>query len=149
MSKHFVSVDTQSVNETVQQFENVAGLGVSASVDGHTWLIGSREWMQRNKIESDEVSSLASEWSTEAKSLVYVAKGNSLMALFAVADPIKQDSPKAIEGFLDLGLKVVLLSGDNQITAQAIASHVGIDDVIAEVKPEEKKRCDCTVASRR
>ncbi|MAY41396.1 MULTISPECIES: copper-translocating P-type ATPase [unclassified Neptuniibacter] len=139
MSKHLVSVDTQSVNETVQQFENVAGLGVSASVDGHTWLIGSREWMQRNKIESDKVSSLASEWSTEAKSLVYVAKGNSLMALFAVADPIKQDSPKAIEGFLDLGLKVVLLSGDNQITARAIASHVGIDEVIAEVKPEEKK----------
>ena len=139
MSKHLVSVDTQSLNEIVQQFENVAGLGVSASVDGHTWLIGSREWMQRNKIESHEVSPLASEWSAEAKSLVYVAKGHSLMALFAVADPIKQDSPKAIEGFLDLGLKVVLLSGDNQITARAIARHVGIDEVIAEVKPEEKK----------
>lgn len=125
--------------ENVQAFESITGLGVSASTGGSAWIIGSLALMQRNDVDCESVFSKASIWASQAKSLVYVARDKKLVALFAITDPVKHDSEKAINELLHSGLKVVLLSGDNQLTATAVAKQVGIEHVISEVKPEEKK----------
>ncbi len=123
----------------VEDFKSHPGLGVSALVTGEPWYIGNEAWMNQQGIDCSELKQASSRCSEEAKSLVYVATQAGLVALFAVADPVKQDSASAISELRDAGLKVILLSGDNRSTAEAIASQVGIAEVIAEVKPDQKQ----------
>jgi Cu+-exporting ATPase len=123
----------------VEDFKSHPGLGVSALVDGESWYLGNEAWMNKQGVDCAELKQVSSRCSEEAKSLVYVATQAGLVALFAVADPVKQDSASAISELRGAGLKVILLSGDNRSTAEAIASQVGITEVIAEVKPDQKQ----------
>ena len=123
----------------VDDFQSHPGLGVSALVDGEPWYLGNEAWMNKQGVDCSELKQVSSRCSEEAKSLVYVATKTGLVALFAVADPVKQDSASAISELQGAGLKVILLSGDNRSTAEAIASQVGITEVIAEVKPDQKQ----------
>lgn len=124
----------------VAEFESEPGYGIRCQSDLGEVLIGNRAWMERSEVELVQVQALAEAWSGDAASLVYVAVAGKLQALFGISDPLKQDSIAAVAGMQKAGLKVVLLSGDNQRTAEAVAKKAGISDVIAEVLPEQKQQ---------
>ncbi|MCP4596965.1 heavy metal translocating P-type ATPase [Neptuniibacter sp.] len=126
-------------NQAITDFESLAGAGIRAGTAQGEILVGNAALMESEAVLLAESDDLAVNWSEQAKSLAYVALNKKLVALFAIADPVKQDSSEAIEELQDSGFKVVLLSGDNQRTADAIARQVGITDVIAEVKPDQKQ----------
>jgi Cu+-exporting ATPase len=94
--------------------------------------------MQANRIDCDMSQADAQALADKAQTLIYVARNEQLAGLVAVADPIKADSAKAIQRLHAIGMKIVMLTGDNQRSAEAVANQVGIDEVIAEVQPQDK-----------
>lgn len=119
-------------------FESVTGMGVKGVIDGETIFVGNRAFMRANQVpyETHENDLIALEES--AKTAMLIAKGNTLIGLVAVADPIKSDSAKTIQALEAMGIKTAMITGDNQRTATAIAKQVGITLVIAEVLPDGK-----------
>jgi len=122
----------------VEQFIATAGQGVSGEVLGQQVRVGNLRFMQVNGIACEASQPDAQRMADAAQTLIYVARNDQLAGLIAVADPIKADSAKAIQRLHAIGLKVVMLTGDNQLTARAVANQVGIDEVIAEVQPQDK-----------
>jgi Cu+-exporting ATPase len=122
----------------ISKFASHSGAGVSANTELGTVRIGNAEWLSSCGVNLDDLKDQATQWSKEGKSLAFVAVDTLPVALFAISDPLKDDSVEAIQQLQQSGLEVVLLSGDNRITAEAIAAQVGISKVIAEVKPEQK-----------
>ena len=121
------------------QFESVTGFGVQATTaDGHGIAVGADRFMTKLGMDVSPLASTAKRLGTEGKSPLYAAIDGRLAAIIAVADPIKADTPAAIDALHKLGLKVAMVSGDNQATAEAIARQLGIDQVVAEVLPEGK-----------
>ncbi len=127
---------------TIADAENFAasfGGGVSASVDGANILIGNDTFLHENNVKSDKNwQKQTRKLAKQAKTPVFLAKDNQIIAIIAIADPIKPDAKQAITALHDLGLKVQMLTGDHEQTALAVAKEVGIDDVTAEVKPDDK-----------
>ncbi|MCF6208024.1 MAG: heavy metal translocating P-type ATPase [Ghiorsea sp.] len=122
-----------------QDFQSNAGSGVSAMIDGASILIGNESFLQQNSIKIDEnMQKQAENMAKQAKTPVFLAQNNKLIAIIAIADPIKADAKQAITALQAMGLKVQMLTGDNQQTALAVAKEVGIDNVTAEVKPDDK-----------
>jgi Cu+-exporting ATPase len=122
----------------VEQFIATAGEGVSGKVLEQQILVGNLRFMQANRIACDMSQADAQALADKAQTLIYVARNDQLAGLIAVADPIKPDSAKAIQRLHAIGMKIVMLTGDNQRTAEAVANQVGIDEVIAEVQPQDK-----------
>ncbi len=127
---------------TIADAENFAasfGGGVSASVDGANILIGNDAFLHENNVKLDKNwQKLSKNLAKQAKTPVFLAKDNQIIAIIAIADPIKPDAKQAIAALHTLGLKVQMLTGDHEQTAWAVAQEVGIDDVTAEVKPDDK-----------
>lgn len=124
---------------TARDFEASFGGGVSASVDNATIHIGNASFMRKNDIKIDKKwQNHAENMAKQAKTPVFLAKNHQIIAIIAIADPIKPDARAAIAALHDLGLKVQMLTGDHEQTAWAVAQEVGIDDVTAEVKPDDK-----------
>jgi P-type Cu+ transporter len=123
-----------------QSFQAIAGHGVSANIDGHSVLLGNAALMQKNNIDIQtaevEVLSLAE----QAQTPMYLALNQQLAGIVSVSDPIKEDSVQAIKSLHKLGIKVVMLTGDNQHTAKAVATQLNIDEYFAEVLPEHKEQ---------
>ncbi len=122
----------------VEQFTAIAGHGVEASVGGRKVLLGNRKLMSDHNIDVASLESTALEARQQAQTPIYMAVDNEFAGIISVSDAIKQDSKEAIQRMHDAGLKVVLLTGDNAVTAEAVAREVGIDDVIADVLPQDK-----------
>jgi len=122
----------------VENFQAIAGQGVSAVVDGKEVLLGNEKLMQQKNINVESLQNEINARSAEAKTPVYFAVNGKSSGVITIADPIKEDSKAAINQMQKQGLKVVLLTGDNSLTAEAVAKSVGIDEVIAEVMPDEK-----------
>jgi len=122
----------------VENFQAIAGHGVRALYQQKPALIGNSRFMQQQNIELGLLTEKAEQLSQQGQTPMYIAWDNKAMGLISVADPIKDDSKTAIDRFHQLGLKVVMLTGDNKHTASAVAAQVGIDEVIAEVLPEDK-----------
>lgn len=122
----------------VTAFESVTGFGVTAQVDGEVVQIGADRYMRELELDVAAFAATAERLGQEGKSPLYAAVGGRLAAIIAVADPIKETTPAAIQALHALGLKVAMITGDNQLTAHAIARQVGIDEVIAEVLPDGK-----------
>lgn len=122
----------------IQNFTAISGQGVSALVDNKTVLLGNLKLMQTNGINVNALQKESDTRAAEAKTPVYLAVDNKAAGIITIADPVKQDSKAAIARMKKAGLKVVLLTGDNPLTARAVAQSVGIDTVIAEVLPNEK-----------
>ncbi|MEX2558516.1 MAG: heavy metal translocating P-type ATPase, partial [Pirellulales bacterium] len=118
-------------------FQAISGQGIEAIVDGLPVLIGSAEFLRRRGIAADEAA--IRRVAEQGKTPVCVAVGGRAAGLIAIADPVKPSSGAAIERLKRLGLKVIMLTGDNRGTALAIARQVGIDHVLAEVLPDGKK----------
>ncbi len=124
----------------VKQFTATAGQGVSGEVNSQQIHIGNLQFMHANSIKTEMSQVNAQAMADEAQTLMYVAQDKQLAGIIAVADPIKPDSAEAIQRLHNIGLKVVMLTGDNKLTAQAVAKQVGIVEVIAEVQPQDKGR---------
>ncbi len=127
-----------AVLKSVTHFTAITGHGVSAEVDGQQILLGNAKLMRNREIDLGDAATKAHELSNLGETPMYVARAGQLLGIISVADPIKADSEQAIQYFHRLGLKVIMITGDNQNTATAVAKQVGIDQVIAEVLPEDK-----------
>jgi len=119
-------------------FESITGMGVRASVDGQRVQVGADRYMRELGLAVDDFAGTAKRLSAEGKTPLYAAIDGRLAAIIAVADPIKPSTPAAIDALHALGLKVAMITGDNQHTANAIARQLGIDQVMAEVLPAGK-----------
>jgi len=121
-----------------KSFKASRGLGMSATVDGHHVLAGKQGWFLEMGLDLGSLDQELSSLQNQGKTVVVVAVENKIAGLIAVADRVKPESKDAIESLHKQNLKIVMLTGDNSVTAQAIASEVGIDEVVAEVRPEDK-----------
>lgn len=119
-------------------FESITGMGVRASVEGVSVEVGADRYMRELGLDVAVFSVTASRLAKEGKSPLYAAIDGRLAAIVAVSDPIKASSPAAIVALHQLGLKVAMITGDNEVTARAIATRLGIDEVVAEVLPAGK-----------
>jgi len=122
----------------IQDFMSQTGYGVQATVDGKTVLIGADRFMRRENIALGSLETSGADLGQKGKTPLYAAIDGRIAAVIAVTDPIKQTTPAAIAALHDLGLKVAMITGDNQGTANAIAKELGIDHVVAEALPEGK-----------
>lgn len=119
-------------------FKAIPGYGVEAKVNGTVILLGNQKLMQDRKIDVESLKIQAANLSNEGKTPMFVVFNDKVAGLIAVADTVKKDSAKAIRDLHKMGLEVVMMTGDNERTAEAVARMVGIDRVFAEVLPEEK-----------
>ncbi|HDR7253396.1 heavy metal translocating P-type ATPase [Bacillus pacificus] len=121
-----------------ETFEAIPGFGIESVVEGEQLLIGTRRLMKKFNIDIEEVSKSMEELEREGKTAMLIAINKEYAGIVAVADTVKDTSKAAIARLKKMGLDVVMITGDNTQTAQAIAKQVGIDHVIAEVLPEGK-----------
>ena len=125
----------------VSDFAAVAGGGVQAVQDGKTLYAGNDRYMESIGADTAALRDAAARLAAQGKTPLYFAEGQQLLGVIAVADMVKPDSAAAIAALRRSGCEVVLLTGDNQRTAEAIARQVGVDRVIAQVLPQDKARC--------
>lgn len=121
-----------------KNFRAVEGQGIEAEVEGREILLGNTSLMQARKVLTKNLEQSAAELSAEGKTPVFVSVDKRLVGLIAVADTLKENSRQAVEKLEKMGLEVVMLTGDNRRTAEAIARKAGINRVISEVLPEDK-----------
>jgi P-type Cu+ transporter len=122
-------------------FEAVSGHGLRARYGDHTVLIGNRKLMEDSNISVIEtVDSTLNKFETQGKTAILAAIDNKLAGIIALADTIKDNAKDAIDSLKSMGIEVVMLTGDNERTAKAVASKLGIDRAIAQVLPQEKEQ---------
>ena len=139
LSEHPVArAVTESYDQPLPSAENfvsLTGRGVSAEVEGKTVLLGSRRLMEEQQIPfADDRQS----WEDEGKTVLYMAVDGQPAAVMAVADPVRDTSAKALRELHELGIRTVMVTGDNRRTAEAVGRAVEIDEVVAEVLPDGK-----------
>jgi len=119
-------------------FNAISGAGVRATVSGHAVSSGAQAFMQTEGVDTSGAAHYSEQWGQQGKTPICLAVDGKLAALMAVADPLKPSARGAIEALKQLGLRTVMITGDNQYTAQAVAQQLGIDEVHAQVLPEGK-----------
>ena len=124
--------------EDAQEFEALPGLGIRAKKAGRTILLGNRRLMQRHASVPDDLDARAGRLETVGKTVLFVAEDDRVVGLIGVADVLKPDAVRTVSNLKSLNLDVVLLTGDNEKTARAIAEQAGIAQVVAGVMPDEK-----------
>ncbi|HHT24881.1 MAG TPA: heavy metal translocating P-type ATPase [Clostridiaceae bacterium] len=124
----------------VDNFFNTLGKGIEATINGKRHIAGNQTFMLENGVDISPTEKIFVELSQAGKTVLYFAEENQLLGIIAVADPIKPNSKQAIEMLHKLGVKIYMLTGDNQRTAEAIGRELGLDQVIAEVLPQEKEK---------
>jgi len=122
----------------VDDFEALSGEGVRGTIDKQVVLLGSERLMKNHQINVELFADQAKSFYQQAMTVLYLAVDNQAKGILTISDGIKTDSAQAIDQLKKLGLKVVMLTGDNTFSAQAIAKQVGVDEVIAEVLPQHK-----------
>ncbi|NMB36079.1 MAG: heavy metal translocating P-type ATPase [Firmicutes bacterium] len=122
----------------VSEFKAVAGRGVEGYLDGIFYAAGNEKFIREKGVATETVAELSQRFSEEGKTPLYFAGEQSLLGVIALADVPKATSRQAVERFKKMGVKVVMLTGDNQKTAEAIRARLGIDEAIAEALPHEK-----------
>ncbi len=122
----------------VDGFEAIPGYGIAGMIDGIKVLIGNRKLMDEKGISIEQLGSQSDRLANEGKTPMYLALDNAIAGIIAVADVVKENSEQAIRKLQDMGIEVVMITGDNIKTAEAIAKQVGIKRVLAEVLPQDK-----------
>ena len=130
--------DQGATPDNVTRFEALNGKGVQGELDGQTARLGNRRWLERENIDLAELQEEANAITAEAGTPLFLALGNQALGVVGVADAVKQDSEAAIRRLHDAGIRVMMVTGDVDGTARAIAEKTGIDDYRAEVLPEDK-----------
>lgn len=121
-----------------QNFNSLTGKGVTGQVDGQTVALGNQTLLDELGIKSDTLAERAEALRAEGQTVMFVAVDGNIAGLIGVADPVKETTPEAIRQLHEAGLRVIMLTGDNRTTAEAVAKRLGIDDLVAEVLPEQK-----------
>ncbi len=124
----------------VTDFKAESGSGLSAEYNGEKIIGGSKKYISSLINISNDISSRADSLSEEGKTPLFFMKGDKLLGIIAVADVIKEESPQAIKQLQNMGIKVVMLTGDNERTAKAVGKLAGVDEVIAGVMPDGKEK---------
>ena len=122
----------------VTDFQSLTGFGIQVRVDQVTYYLGNRRLMQEQGLDLDQADDQAAALAAAGKTPIYVGTREELLGLIAVADPLKETSPEAVRRLKAMGLQVIMLTGDNAKTAQALAAEAGIDQVISDVLPADK-----------
>ncbi|MDB8805235.1 heavy metal translocating P-type ATPase [Romboutsia sp. 1001216sp1] len=122
----------------VEKFKAIPGHGIEVTIDNKNVLLGNKKLMDDRKISLGNLSNKSDELAMQGKTPMYIALGNELGGIIAVADVVKESSKRAIDKLHSMGIKVAMVTGDNKKTADAIAKEVGIDIVLAEVLPQDK-----------
>jgi Cu+-exporting ATPase len=131
--------ESQQVNLTeVTDFLAVAGCGVQGIVNHHSVQIGTERWLNELAINTDALQEYKIAWETGGKTVILMAVDGELAGIMGIADALKPSSTAAVKTLQKMGLEVVMLTGDNQPTAEAIAHQVGISQVFAQVRPDQK-----------
>lgn len=125
---------------TVEKFEAITGHGVKAVTENETVLLGNERFMRQHDVNLDELSGLLDKAASSVATPVLLARGGTLLAVLLIEDQIKHDSAATIEALHRLNIRTVMLSGDRQSSAEAVAASVGIDEVFAELLPDEKEK---------
>lgn len=121
-------------------FQALSGLGLSASLEGTSCLAGNERLMEEQGVHLDELRTTAAELAQDGKTPLYFAQSQTLLGIISVSDVAKPTSAQAIAEMKQLGLEVVMLTGDNQRTADAIGRQLGVSQVIAQVLPQDKEQ---------
>jgi Cu+-exporting ATPase len=128
------------VLQNVSDFESVTGGGIKGSVQGQHIFIGQERFLEESGISvNEDFRRKAEELQKKAQTVIWIAIESKVAGILAIADPIKETTPGAIQKLHALGLKVVMLTGDNQATAEAIGRELKIDQVYAQLKPQDKQ----------
>jgi len=122
----------------VGEFESVTGKGVRGTVAGRRVALGNRAMMEEDGTDTAPLAAEADRLRADGRTVMFVAVDGRLGGLVAVADPIKESTPEAIHALHGEGIRIVMLTGDNRTTAEAVAKRLGIDEVEAEVLPDQK-----------
>ncbi|MDQ2644567.1 MAG: heavy metal translocating P-type ATPase [Myxococcota bacterium] len=123
---------------SVKAFESLTGKGVQGEVDGQRVALGNRALLDALQIEPGPLAARSEELRAEGQTVVFVAVDGKVAGLLGVADPIKDGTPEALRSLHAEGVRVVMLTGDSKTTAAAVAKRLGIDEVFAEVLPDQK-----------
>ena len=124
--------------ESVDKFENLSGLGVKAVVDGKLVLIGTVKLMKENNITLGVLEQKINEFLERSETIMILAVDGAIKAVIGAQDPIKPNAVKAVERLKKLGIEIAMITGDNKMTAEKVASQIGIERVFAEVMPADK-----------
>lgn len=123
----------------VSDFEQVPGGGIKGVIAGDVSIAGNLRMMRNYDVSTSEIESLQDEMARAGKTPLFFARGGNILGMIAVADTVKPTSREAVAELKEMGLEVVMLTGDHKMTAEAIRREVGVDRVIAEVLPEDKE----------
>src|SRR6266536_1520393 len=122
----------------VRDFDSVTGKGVRGAIDGQSALLGNAHLMEDNNVELAQVASAVEELQAQGQTVMYLAVRGKLAGKLGAADPIKSTSAEAIELLRKSGIRIVMLTGDNPVTASAVGKRLGLDEVKAGVLPQDK-----------
>lgn len=121
-------------------YQQLPGRGLTAAIDGVSYAAGNLQLMAEKNVDTEAVSQQHQQLASQGKTPLYFARENTLLGVIAVADTVKPTSAAAIAQLKEMGLRVIMLTGDNQTTAEAIRLQVGLDEAIAQVLPQDKER---------
>ncbi len=124
--------------ENAESFESMTGRGVTGKVRNHSVALGNRALLDELRIDPGRLSAKAEELRRDGQTVMFVAVDGKAAGLLGVADPIKETTLEAIKGLHVDGIRLVMLTGDNKTTVETVAKKLGIDDVVAEILPDQK-----------
>jgi Cu+-exporting ATPase len=122
----------------VTEFVSHTGRGVSGTVDGRTVLLGNKELLEASRVPTGDLAGQAQALRAAGQTVMFLSVDGTAAGLLAVSDPIKETTAEAIRQLHDEGLRIVMLTGDNKVTAEAVGMRLGIDEVVADVLPQQK-----------
>jgi Cu+-exporting ATPase len=122
----------------VGSFTSITGKGVQGVVDGRQIAVGNRALLDAMGADASHLTQQADEWRKDGQTVIYITVDGHAAGLIAIADPLKESTPEAIRLLHGEGLRIVMLTGDTRATAEAVAKRLGIDDIIADVLPDQK-----------
>lgn len=123
-----------------EDFEAVTGMGVKGVVDGKAVALGNMALITQLGLKADDLIEKANARRDEGETVMFVVLGDEIAGLVSVADPVKETTPAALKALHELGFRIIMATGDNARTAQAVANRLGIDEIRADVLPEDKAR---------
>jgi len=123
-----------------KEFEAITGKGVKGEVDGHAVALGNKAMIEDLGLAAGDLVEKANKRRDEGETVMFVAIDGAIAGLVSVADPVKETTPDALRALHALGLRIIMATGDNERTAKAVAARLGIDEIRADVLPEDKAR---------
>lgn len=122
----------------VDNFESKSGFGLSANFDSKSYLIGNKNLMDKNEVNLKNSIEMFNELSSKGKTVIFVAEENEVIGLVAIEDPVKESSQSAIQELKNLGLDVIMMTGDNETVAKSLTDKIGVNEYFANVLPQDK-----------